>query len=91
MLENDPLQQVEEVTRGINNYMQRRGRSVFGRYPLLFSLLATFGVVLVLHGFDRLVENIPFLNDRPVLLLLAGIIILSLTGTLYKRIEKRLD
>ena len=91
MLENDPLQQVEEVTRSINNYMQKRGRSVFGRYPLLFSLLGTFGVVLVLHGFDRIIGGIPFLNDRPMLLLAIGIVILALTGTLYKRIEKKLD
>ncbi len=87
----DPIQRVEEVTKEVNNYMQKRGRSVFGRYPLLFSLLGTFGVVLVLHGFDRLVGNIPFLNDRPTLLLTAGIIILALTGSLYKRIEKKLD
>ena len=90
-MNTDPIRQVEEITKGINDYMQRRGRSVFGRYPLVFSLLATFGVVLVIYGFEGVVKNIQFLDDRPALLLAAGIIILSLTGTLYKRIEKKLD
>ena len=90
-MNTDPIRQVEEITKDINNYMQKRGRSVFGRYPLLFSLLGTFGVVLVIYGFEGVVKNIQFLDDRPALLLAAGIIILSLTGTLYKRIEKKLD
>jgi len=91
MLGKDPLQHAEEITREINDYMRKRGRSVFGRYPLLFSLLGTFGVVLAIHGFDRIIESIPFLDKHPVLLLLSGIVVLALTGTLYKRIEKKLD
>ena len=87
----DPIKEAEDITRDVNNYMRKRGRSVFARYPLLFSLLGTFGVVLVIHGFDGVVKNIPVLNDRPALLLAAGILILALTGTLYKRIEKKLD
>ncbi len=90
-MDTDPIKQAEEIAREVNNFMQKRGRSVFGRYPLLFSLLGTFGVVLIIHGFDGIVEKIPFLNERPLFLLIAGILILSLTGTLYKRIEKKLD
>lgn len=90
-MSTDPIKQAEEITKEVNNFMRKHGRSVFGRYPLLFSLLGTFGVVLVIHGFDGIVEKISFLSERPALLLVIGIAILVLTGTLYKRIEKKLD
>lgn len=90
-MEKDPIKQAEDLTREVNNFIGKRGKSVFGRYPLLFSLLGTFGVVLIIRGFDGIVEKMPFFKDRPVLLLAAGIIILILTGSLYKRVEKKLD
>lgn len=90
-MNTDPIKQAEEITKEINDFVRKRGRSVFGRYPLLFSLLGTFGVVLIIHGFDGIIEKMPFLSERPALLLVIGIVILVLTGTLYKRIEKKLD
>ncbi len=87
----DPIKQVEELTKGANNFMKRRGRSVFGRYPLVFSFLGTFGVVLIIHGIEGVIDKISVLHDRPILILIVGILLLALTGTLYKRIEKKLD
>lgn len=90
-MQTDPIRQVEELTKGANNFMKRRGRSVFGRYPLVFSFLGTFGVVLIIHGIEGVIDKIPVLHERPVLILTIGILLLTLTGTLYKRIEKKLD
>lgn len=90
-MQTDPIRQVEELTKGVNNFMKRRGRSVFGRYPLVFSFLGTFGVVLIIHGIEGVIDKISVLRERPILILTVGILLLTLTGTLYKRIEKKLD
>lgn len=87
----DPIKQVEDLTKGVNNFMKERGRSVFGRYPLVFSFLGTFGVVLIIHGIEGVIDKISVLRERPILILFTGILLLTFTGTLYKRIEKRLD
>ena len=68
-----------------------RAKSVFGKYPMTFSFLVLVAVIFVLHGFDELIKETPFLNTHPSVLLLIGLIILVLTGTLYKRLDKRLD
>ncbi|MEK7065872.1 MAG: hypothetical protein AAB938_00805 [Patescibacteria group bacterium] len=90
-MNTDPIKQVEDLTRGANDFMKRSGKSVLGRYPLVFSFLGTFGVVLIINGFEGVIDKISVLRERPILILIVGILLLTLTGTLYKRIEKRLD
>lgn len=85
----NPLDHVEGMTRRANDYMGKQSRSVLGRYPVLFSLLTAFGVVSILHGFDSFIEYMPFLADRPLLVFFLGIIILVVTGTLYKKLGHR--
>ena len=87
----DPLLELEHETQNLTTYMHRRSRSVFGRYPLLFSLLTTFGVVSILYGFDDILNEIPLTHDHPVIPLIIGILILVGTGSLYKRLEKKFD
>jgi hypothetical protein len=87
----DPLEDFEQTAREMNEYMHKHNRTVFGRYPLLFSFLATFGVVCVLYGFENILNEIPLMEAYPVIPLLVGVLILLFTGTLYKRIEKKFD
>jgi hypothetical protein len=84
----NPLDHIEDFTKRTNDYMGARAESTFGRYPLLFSLLTVFGIVSILHGFESLISHIPFLSDRPLLILLIGFIILVFTGSLYKSLER---
>lgn len=91
MMNADPIKQVEDLTRGMDDFIRRKGKSVFGKYPLVFSFLGTFGVVLILRGIEGIIDEIPVLHERPILILVAGIVLLTFTGSLYKRIEKRLD
>ena len=84
----DPIKEVENLTKEIHDAIAIRGRSVFGRYPLLFLSLATFGFVATIYGFERVLDQIPLLRENPTIILLVGILILALTGTLYKRLEK---
>lgn len=85
-----PLSQLEKITYDTNQYMKGKTKGVLRRYPLTFSLLILFGVVSVLHGFEAVIEMIPFLADRPIVVFFIGLIILVFTGSLYKKIDKKL-
>ena len=57
------------------------------RFPLPTALLATFGFVSVLYGFEKLIDSNEFLSEHPVILLLTGLIVLGITGTVYKKLN----
>lgn len=84
------LDTVEETVNGVEKevgtLMEPVSRSVFSRFPTLFLLLVTFGVVAVTYGFERIITNIKYLNDRPALILLIGVFVLVGTGKLYKKL-----
>jgi hypothetical protein len=56
------------------------------RFPLLFSLLTAFGVVITYNGIHGLIEKIEWLNRNPLIPLVVGVLILLSTGTLYKKL-----
>ncbi len=86
--EIDLLKKVEEVTAKLNQEFSERGQSVFSRYPLTFALLVVFGVTMVSQGVKDLLVSVSFLKNQPWVMLFAGILILLITGTLYKRLNK---
>jgi len=61
--------------------------SAFGRYPLVFVLLSAFGLVATFYGFEKVIDNIPFFVENPSMILVTGIGILILTGTLFKKLH----
>lgn len=63
---------------------QRDG--VFAKFPLGFTLLGTFGVITTYYGFGHLLDKFPVFARDPLLTLVLGILILVLTGTIYKRL-----
>jgi len=87
----DPIQEFEHALHDVNAFMGRRSRSVFEKYPFMFSLLGTFGIVSVLYGFDAILDQYPIMHEKPYISLFAGVFILLLTGTLYKRLQRKAD
>jgi len=80
-------QKVKEVAEEkIVGKLAQRRQSAFERFPLLFTLLATFGVVATLYGFEHLIDRIHWLANNPVVSLLVGLAILIFTGSLYKKL-----
>jgi hypothetical protein len=63
---------------------QRDG--VFKRFPMIFTLLGTFGLVATYYGFQQLIKKVPLLANDPYITLAVGLIILLFTGTLYKKL-----
>lgn len=90
----DPITQVldtaEEtigtIEQDFDTLMQPVRTSVFKRFPIVFILLVTFGVVATFFGFERIIAEITWLSDRPWLVLATGILVLMGTGTLYKKL-----
>lgn len=71
------------VTRGAKGFRD----STFTRFPIIFSLLTTFGLVATLYGFEKVIDNIDFLSNHPEILLVVGLLTLAGTGTLYKKLS----
>ncbi len=84
----DILKKLEDLTAKINQLFSEKGRNVFSRYPLLFALLIVFGVTMVTQGIKDMLNEIPIFQDSPFIMLLFGMLILIITGTLYKKLEK---
>ena len=66
----------------------RYGRNAaLHRFPLLFGILATVGAIATFTGLSRLIAEIDWLNRNPWVLLVFGLLVLLLTGTLYKKLR----
>jgi hypothetical protein len=61
-------------------------QNAFTRYPLLFSLLVAFGLVITNNGMQGVISKLSWLNNNPYVTLIVGILILLFTGTLYKKL-----
>jgi len=79
-----------EITKvGANVTQHAKGfrDSTFTRFPIIFSLLTTFGLVATLYGFEKVIDKIDILSDHPEILLVVGLATLAGTGTLYKKLS----
>ena len=77
---------VTKLPKAAAHSLEHARTSVFERFPLLFTMLGTFGVVATFYGFEGLIDNIDVLANNPLILLGVGLITLLLSGTLYKKL-----
>lgn len=70
----------------ILNKLNRQRQGVVSRFPLWTALAATFGVVMIFYGFEKLIDRIPLFVNNPWILLVTGLAILIATGTTYKKL-----
>lgn len=84
----DLLKKIEELTARLNRIFGEKGKMVFARYPLTFALLVVFGVTMVSQGVKDLLLKINIFQNQPWVMLGLGIIVLLVTGTLYKKLNK---
>ncbi len=82
----DPLKVITDAPKPVVDHLTRHRDSAVKRFPLLFTMLATFGVVATLYGFQRLIDKVDWLSRNPVVMLVTGVIVLLITGTLYKKL-----
>ncbi len=78
-------QSVSSTLKSVDSYLEPARRNILQRYPILFSLAATVGVTATFLGLEQLIMSIPFFHQQPVIILLFGVGILVVTGTIYKK------
>ncbi len=57
------------------------------RFPLIFGLTATFGLVSVLYGFEKIIDKVDLFVNNPWILLVTGIALLLVTGAAYRKLN----
>jgi hypothetical protein len=77
---------VGKVEKEMETLMQPVQNTVFSRFPILFTLLVTFGVSTTFLALERIVTSFTYLNEHPFVMLSIGLVVLALTGTLYKKL-----
>ena len=84
----DVLKKLEELTAKMNQMFSDRGKNVFARYPLTFAILILFGVTMVTAGVKEILLEIDFFKNSPYVMILVGILVLAIAGTLYEKLKK---
>lgn len=72
----------KELVNKITN--QRNDAAI--KFPLGFALVATFGLIATMQGFQKLMEKIPLISNNPWISFVSGIAVLFATGTIYKKL-----
>lgn len=89
MKEIDLLEKVEEVVKETSERAEKKNREVFKKYPIIFSALSLMGFLSVLYGFERILDQFSFSTENPWAVLVFGLIVLLITGTLYKWLQNK--
>ena len=84
---NDPIHKAENIAREIHDEAGKYTQPVLRRYPLLFSFLLVFSLTAILHGFEMWSDQVGLFENHPSYLILIGVVVLFLTGTLYKALD----
>jgi hypothetical protein len=83
----DELHKIGEVRKKVGGEFVHFRNSTFSRFPFLFIFLSTFGLVATFYGFEKIIDSVPFFHNHPFMILFSGIVALTLTGTLYKKLR----
>ncbi|MBA3758826.1 hypothetical protein H0X10_04345 [Candidatus Saccharibacteria bacterium] len=82
-----PISQVVKAEERFLGQATKRRESAAQRFPLFFGLAATFGLVAVLYGFEKLIDRVDLFVNNPWILLVTGVILLLATGAAYKKLN----
>jgi hypothetical protein len=82
------VKHLEDLSSKVNKMMAQRTQSVLERYPILFGLLILVGVTAIHEGLKGLMKKLGILEIDPLYLLVVGLGVLTITGTLYKKLDK---
>lgn len=80
------VEHVRHIEKDIEYKVISYQKSVLSRFPFLFLGLSTFGGVMIFYGFEKIIDQTPFLANNPLGMLIVGFIILVLTGALYRKL-----
>lgn len=81
-----PVKKVIELEEHVVKKLAEGRNNAVAKFPLLFTLLTTFGIVATFYGFEHLIDQTTWLSENPFVLLAVGLGSLVLTGALYKKL-----
>lgn len=81
------VKKLEEMGGSLGGQVKNLRDSTFSRFPILFVFLSTFGLVSTLYGFEKVIDQIPFFEAHPFMVLVTGIVTLGITGSLFKKLR----
>lgn len=79
-----PIARLEEKL--VSRLTSQRDKTAV-RFPLLFGMAVTFGLVSTFYGFEGLINKVTWLQDNPWATLVVGVTVLIATGTAYKKLN----
>lgn len=82
----DLLRHVEKLVEHTNSLIEDRRKNAFVRYPITFTIFVLFGVVAMQEGVKGFLEEFGLLEHYTTLFVI-GLVILIVTGTLYKKMK----
>lgn len=81
------MQKLEKMGGSVTGGFKSVRDSAFTRFPILFVLISSYGLVATFYGFEKVIDQIAFFERHPLMILALGIITLILTGSLYKKLN----
>lgn len=81
------IKKLETMGGSLSGRAKKMRDSAFARFPVVFVLLSTFGLVATLYGFEKVIDQTEFLASSPKALLFIGLLTLAFTGSLYKKLN----
>jgi hypothetical protein len=82
------LKAIQQSEVRLTTLLKKQRRSASIKHPLAFTILGAFGLVTTFYGFEHVLDNIPLLKNNPVVMLGTGLLLLIVTGSLYKKLGK---
>lgn len=81
------LKKVRSIEKDLEKTVIGYQKDALQKYPFVFLGLSTFGGVAVFYGFEKIIDQTPYLVDKPYAILVAGFVILIMTGALYRKLN----
>jgi hypothetical protein len=83
----DEIRKLESMGGSLTGQAKHLRDNAFSRFPVIFVFLSTFGLVATLYGFEKVIDQIPYFEENPAMVLISGLLALTITGTLYKKLK----
>lgn len=80
------VEHIRHLEKDIEEKVISYQKNAISRFPFIFLGLSTFGGVMIFYGFEKIIDQTPFLSDNPLGMLIVGFMILVLTGALYRKL-----
>lgn len=87
---NDPnkfLKKPAELIKKEEEHVSRLRNTYSQKYPVLFAVGTTFGLVSTLYGFEKLIDRVALFVNNPWILLATGLCTLVITGAFYNKLR----